>query len=321
MKSRSLRNTLLAALLLTMSLVFAACGSRPAPTVPVPIATKQPTAERTTPPPPAPPPTTIPPASTATPVPTNTAAPTTTSPPTTTVAPTPKPSDTPTPAPHAIVASEALNVRFGPDTRFEVVARLTRGDALTVVGKSGRCDWLKVLMMQGATGWVARQTGGVELVTLYLPCDKIPELSVPTPTTRPLPPTHTPQPTPTASPVPPTQPPEARPQPPAPPPPPPVPRPAPRQPPRPPSSQPGVPADKGCYLFQNFMGAELNVTLSGSNGWQDSFKIPANAEHLSCLAPGSYNYAIDAPPPWADINGSLDVQAGSHIRFPIQGRP
>jgi serine protease Do len=82
-----------------------------------------------------------------------------------------------------------------------------------------------------------------------------------------------------------------------------------------------VPADKGCYLFQNFMGAELNVTLSGSNGWQDSFRIPSNGEHLSCLAPGSYNYTIDAPPPWADINGSLYVQAGSYVRFPIQGRP
>ena len=42
------------------------------------------------------------------------------------------------------------------------------------------------------------------------------------------------------------------------------------------------------------MDAELNVTLSG---WQGSFKIPANGEHLSCLAPGSYNYTIDAPPP------------------------
>ena len=274
MKSRSLRNMLLAVLLLTMSLVFAACGRRPAPTVPVPIATKQPTAERTTPPPTAPPPATIPPAPTATPAPTNTAAPTTTPPPTITVAPTPKPSDTPTPAPHAIVASEALNVRSGPDTQFEVVARLTRGDALTVVGQSGRCNWLKVLMAQGATGWVARQAGGVELVKLNLPCEKIPELSVPTPTARPLPPTHTPQPTPTARPLPPTQPPKARPQPTAAPPPPvpPVPPPAPRQPPPPRPSQPGLPADKSCYLFQNFMGAELNVTLSGSSGWQDSFK-------------------------------------------------
>jgi hypothetical protein len=329
MKSRFLRHTLLAILLLTILLAFAACGRRPAPTVPVPIVTKQPTVEPTTLPPTAPSPTTIPPASTATPALTNTAAPTTTPPPPTpiaptptTVVPTPKPSDTPTPAPHAVVASEALNVRSGPGTQFEVMTRLTRGDALTVVGQSGRCNWLKVLMAQGATGWVARQTGGVELVTLYLPCETIPELRVPTPTARPLPPTHTPQPTPTASPQPPMQPPEARPQPtvlPPPPPPPPVRPPAPRPP--PPPSQPGAPADKGCHVSQNLMGTGLNVTLSGSSGWQDSVKIPANGEQSSCLAPGSYNYTIDAPPPWADINGSLDVQAGSHVRFPIQGRP
>ena len=278
MKSRSLRNTLLAGLLLTMLLAFAACGRRPAPTVPAPISTTQPTAQPPAPPPPA----TIPPAPTATPVPTNTAAPTATPPPTPTVAPTPKPSDTPTPAPHAIVASETLNVRSGPDTQFEVVARLARGDALTVVGQSGRCNWLKVLTAQGVMGWVARQAGGVELVKLNLPCEKIPALSVPAPTARPLPP---------------TQPPEARPQPTAAPPPPvpPVPLPAPRQP--PPPSQSGLPADKGCYLFQNFMGVELNVTLSGSSGWQDSFKIPANGEYLSSLVPGSYNYTIDAPPP------------------------
>jgi hypothetical protein len=82
-----------------------------------------------------------------------------------------------------------------------------------------------------------------------------------------------------------------------------------------------VPADKGCYLLQNFMGPELNVTLSGFSGWHDSFKIPANGEHLSCLAPGSYNFTIDAPPTWADTNGSFDVQAGSHVRLPIQARP
>ena len=69
------------------------------------------------------------------------------------------------------------------------------------------------------------------------------------------------------------------------------------------------------------MGAELNVTLSGSSGWHYSFRIPANGEHLSCLAPGNYNFTSDDPPPWADSSGSFDVQAGSHVRFPIQGRP
>jgi hypothetical protein len=67
------------------------------------------------------------------------------------------------------------------------------------------------------------------------------------------------------------------------------------------------------------MGAELNVTLSGTSS--GNFKVPANGEYLACLTPGRYNYTIDAPPPWADINGSLDVQAGKHYRFPVQGRP
>jgi len=177
-------------------------------------------------------------------------------------------------------------MRSGPDTQFEAVARLARGDALTVVGQSAKCNWLKVLTAGGALGWVARQSGGVELVKLNLSCEEIPALVVPTPTARPLPPTQQPQP---------TQP--------------------------PPPAQPGLPADKGCYLFQNFMGAELNVTLAGPGGFSDNFKIPANGERLTCLAPGRYNYTIDAPPPWADINGSLDVQAGRHFRFPVQGRP
>jgi len=55
------------------------------------------------------------------------------------------------------------------------------------------------------------------------------------------------------------------------------------------------------------MGAELTVALSGPGGWSDNFTIPANGERLFCLAPGSHYYTIDVPPPWADINGSLDV--------------
>ncbi|MCU0502758.1 MAG: SH3 domain-containing protein [Anaerolineae bacterium] len=336
MKFRPLRNTILLTLMLAMLLWIAACGGSPAATRTLaPTATQpQPGVQPTSLPPPALPtallPTTspatatIPPTHTAIPPATATASPTATatSAPsaTPTIAPTQRPSATPTPAPHAIVTSETLNVRSGPDTQFEAVTRLARGDALTVVGQSDGCAWLKVLTAQGLLGWVARQSGGTELVKLTLPCAEIPEFSVPTPTARPRPPTHTPQPTPTARPLPPTQPPEARPQPTVPPPPlppPPVRQPAPKQPPPPP--QPGAPADRGCYLFQNSMGAELNVMLSGSSGWQDSFKIRANGEHVSCMAPESYNYTIDAPAPWAAIGGSLVVRAGSHIRFPLQG--
>ncbi len=292
MKSRPRRKfTLLAMLFTAFTVITASCRGGPAATsVPTPIATErsQPATQPTIPPSPTPPP----PTPTPLPTPTATAAPTNTLPPPTatsapsatpTVAPTQAPSAPPTPAPDAIVTSETLNVRSGPDTQFEAIARLSRGDALTVVGQSDSCNWLKITTAQGTQGWVARQSGGVELVKLNLPCAGIPALSVPTPTARPLPPaapTQTPQP-----------------------------------------SQSDLPADKGCYLFQNFMGAELNVTLNGPGGFSDNFKIPANGERLYCLWPGRYNYTIDAPPPWADINGSLDAQAGKHYRFPIQGRP
>ena len=200
-----------------------------------------------------------------------------------TAKPTQKPSATPTPAPHAIITSETLNVRSGPDTQFDAIARVVRGDALTVVGQSDQCNWLKVLTAQNVLGWVARRSDNTELVQLNLPCAEIPILSVPAPTPRPT----------------------ARPQ--------------PTQPPAP--AQGELPADKGCYLFQNFMGAELTITINNGRGWSDTFKIASNGERLYCLAPDRYNYTIDAPPPWASINGSLDVQAGKHYRFPVQGRP
>ncbi len=198
--------TLMAMLSTALLLMTASCGgSPPAASMPPPSATAQ--SQPATLAPTAPPSPTSPPP-TPTPLPTNTAttAPTNTLPPPTatsapsatpTVAPTQAPSATPTPAPDAVVTSETLNVRSGPDTQFEAVARLTRGDALTVVGQSDSCNWLKVSTAQGTQGWVARQSGGVELVKLNLPCAGIPALSVPTPTARPQPPaapTATPQP-------------------------------------------------------------------------------------------------------------------------------
>ncbi|MCX7671574.1 MAG: hypothetical protein N2439_16080 [Anaerolineae bacterium] len=167
--------------------------------------------------------------------------------------------------------------RGAPAIRTESSSRTE----LTVLGQTAQCAWLKVRTAQNTVGWVARRSGGVELVQLHLPCERIPALSVPSPTPRP---TARPQPT------------------------------------QPPASG-GLPADKGCYLFQNHMGVELNVTISDGRGWSDNFKVAPNAERLYCLAPGRYTYTIDAPPPWADINGTLDVQAGKHYRFPVQGRP
>lgn len=179
------------------------------------------------------------------------------------------------------MTTETLNVRAGPDTQYEAIARAAKGDALTVIGQTAQCAWLKVRTTQNMVGWVAQRSGGAELVQLNLPCERIPALSVPSPTPRPT----------------------ARPQ------------------PTQPAAAGGLPADKGCYLFQNYMGVELNVTINDNRGWSDNFKVAPNAERLYCLAPGRYTYTIDAPPPWADINGTLDVQAGRHYRFPVQGRP
>jgi len=158
---------------------------------------------------------------------------------------------------------------------------VARGDALTVIGQADQCTWLKVRTPGKLEGWVARRSGGADLVQLNMPCAQVPVIRVPSPTPRP-----TPRPQPTS-----------------------------------PPTAGGLPTDKGCYLFQNHMGAELNVTISDGRGWADNFKIPPNSERLYCLAPGRYTYTIDAPPPWADINGTLDVQAGRHYRFPIAGRP
>ena len=294
MKLSLVRKSVLLAMAITLMIAAAACGGTPTPaatvapqaterSAPQPATAVPTTAPTATPVPPtvAPPPTAAPTlAPTATqPPPTPTSAPSATP----TAKPTDKPTATRTPAPHAVVTSETLNVRAGPDTQYEAVARAAKGDALTVVGQTAQCDWLKVLTAQNVLGWVARRSGGAELVQLQPAVAEIPALVVPSPTPRPT----------------------ARPQ--------------PTQP--PPPAQGGMPADKGCYLFQNHMGAELNVTFNTARGWSDNFKIAPNAERLYCLAPDRYTYTIDAPPPWSSISGSLDVQAGKHYRFPIQGRP
>ncbi len=78
---------------------------------------------------------------------------------------------------------------------------------------------------------------------------------------------------------------------------------------------------KGCYLFQNYINAELTVTFTARDrSWSDSFKIGANATKEYCLDPGRYTYTIDAPPPWGSVNGELEVHAGDYYTWPIRGR-
>jgi hypothetical protein len=131
-----------------------------------------------------------------------------------------------------------------------------------------------------------------------------------TATPTPVPPTDTPVP-PTDTPVPPTATPTKKP----------APKPSATPKPAPTATQPSPAANQGCYLFQNFLGAELSITFTSTDrAWNDKITIPAGGEQMYCLDPGHYTYTLDAPPPWGSINGDLQVNAGDRFMFPIRGR-
>jgi hypothetical protein len=89
------------------------------------------------------------------------------------------------------------------------------------------------------------------------------------------------------------------------------------EPPAPPPQPPG----QGCYRLQDHLGVELTVTITAQDRqWSDTFSVPANGEKDYCLDPGRYTFTIDAPPPWSDINGDLEVQAGDRFLWPIEGQ-
>lgn len=52
-------------------------------------------------------------------------------------------------------ADQTTNVRSGPGAQFEIVARLARGDSVTVTGRDAEdTRWLLILMDDGRSGWV-----------------------------------------------------------------------------------------------------------------------------------------------------------------------
>ncbi len=113
---------------------------------------------------------------TPTPSPTNTPTSTPTSIKTPTARPTATPTTTPTPLPDAMVNVKTLNVRSGPGTVYDILAGVHQGDELEVIGQAYDCGWLKVIVPQGAQGWVA---GGPEHVIRNLPCELIPAAPIP----------------------------------------------------------------------------------------------------------------------------------------------
>ena len=276
--------------MLMVLVLAAACNATPTPTpalAPTAVAVAP-----TVPPPtntPANTPTALPPTNTPVPTatptvrPTNTLAPTNTPVPTATptVRPTDTPAPTPTSAPQVTVKTDTLNIRSGPGSNYPPVASAKQGDKLAVTGKAPDCSWLAVTSAQGQAGWV---NGGADYVTLNTACAAIPAAAIP-PSPTPAPPTAT---RPAAAPQ--------------------------------PTSAGSLPPDKACYFMENFIGAELTVTLTKKGGGNLTFKVPSMGQYQFCIDPGQYTYTIDAPPPWGDINGNLDAKAGDRYRWPIRGQ-
>lgn len=86
------------------------------------------------------------------------------------------------------------------------------------------------------------------------------------------------------------------------------------------SSRANTSTGKGCYLFQNQLGAEVNITMTRSHdGWNQTFKVPKGTEKEECFDPGKYTYTLDAPPPWGSTNDEITVNAGDRLLFPLRG--
>lgn len=84
----------------------------------------------------------------------------------------------------ATVTGDALNVRRGPGTQYGVIASVTRGAELEVLGQNSEGTWLQVVLENGTLGWVARSltdfAGAAPIVATPVP-----------PTNMPPPPTET----------------------------------------------------------------------------------------------------------------------------------
>lgn len=237
----------------------------------------------------APTPTDVPPTSTAVPTPT-VVPPTATVPP-----PPPTATDVPAPAqPIVTISTTSLRIRSGPGTEYSILGAAAQGESFVITGQAFNCGWYQITHPQFGTSWTS---GSADFVTTTgVDCGQIPAVNPPPP------PTAAPQPT--AAPA------EGSGQ--------------------TSGNQAGnnqsgggdLPSDKGCYLFQNQLGPELNVTITDANSGAsvDNFRVAPSEEKPYCLWPGKYNVTVDAPPPWADLNDTINVTAGEHFFFPIRAR-
>ena len=96
---------------------------------------------------------------------------------------------TSTSLPDAVVNIEALNLRAGPDTHYDNVGLLHRGDTPQVLARTTAGDWLAVRTASGDEGWVF-----AAYVDLNLSLESVPVVSEIPPTSTPSGPTSTPLP-------------------------------------------------------------------------------------------------------------------------------
>lgn len=125
--------------------------------------------------------------------------------------PTPVPTDTPaepptpeaTPTPEAAVAtvSQAINVRGGPGTNYQIIGAAQPGTQFTIKGKDPTGTWWQI-DYNGSNGWLFGQLVSAQNTNAVAVAQDIPA---------PPPPTATPVPQPTQPPAQPTEPPAAQP--------------------------------------------------------------------------------------------------------------
>lgn len=198
------------------------------------------------------------------------------------------PTATPEPEPTEpqAVASRNMNMRGGPGTNYPVIGSAETGDSFAITGKNEDASWYQVCCFGAEEkGWLSASLVTVEgdAAAIEVAAD-IPE-PPPTPTPRPQPTSPPSAPAPTAT------------------------------------AESEIPPNLGCYLIQNYLGVELTFTIEAVGwNWRETFRVAPGAEVPYCLSPGRYNFTIDAPPPWSNINGSVDVEAGDRLLWPIRGQ-
>jgi N-acetylmuramoyl-L-alanine amidase len=68
---------------------------------------------------------------------------------------TPVPASTAVPSNTAVVTTGRLNVRSGPGAGYTIVAVLTQGDIVTLLGRTITSSWVKIKTAGGVEGWIS----------------------------------------------------------------------------------------------------------------------------------------------------------------------